>query len=72
MITGHRCSSSPWESGTVTVTPREDLLPVAISPVVVPEVINALSFDGLLQHLGPASTELLPHLHQPGERRVQT
>lgn len=34
-------------------------------PVVVFEVVDALPFDGLLQDLGLAAAELLPHLHQP-------
>lgn len=35
-------------------------------PVVVFEVVDTLPFDGLLQDLRPAATELLPHLHQSG------
>lgn len=37
-----------------------------VSPVIVLEVVDTLPFDGLLQDLGPAAAELLPHLHQPG------
>lgn len=48
-----------------TVTQLQGFRPELL-PVIVFEVVDTLPFDGLLQDLWLAATELLPHLHQPG------